>query len=375
MKNTSPFLWFLFLTTQCIFVCIAMDSTDSQTVRSIWIIRHADIAETQWSDTPLEANSRLSIYGKKQASEIARFLGHAIIGHATDSTDEESLPYTPWIFTSPFKRCVQTALAIAKFFDTKIKVEHGLAKQLTGSWGIPKNLTQLPNVLQRFDDDYESKFELPEELINFKEFQFTREFSDWWHQKYVFDKKIANYFLKLFHEEVCGDIIIITHQTEVYNIGKAIRNAKMSVLEGEDKSRIRFGTYQQYVPNRKRKLIFHAQGTIKAPETTTRKPMSFLDSPRSPPRPRKRFSYLDSNYVGSPGGIHRHTCSDATALTRLSLQDMSFPIFKSTESKNNISQPSGGTTDKQKFPKIVTLKTNASIVSPPRSRVTSKGNL
>jgi len=338
MQIMSLFLWFLFLTIQCILVCIATDSTDSQTVRSIWLIRHAE--PVIFHEDPSQAKSKLSTYGKKQALEMARFLARAIIGSAEE---EDDLPYAPWIFTSPFKPCVQTSLAIAKFFDTKIKVEHGLAEQHVGSWGIPNNFTRFPNRLKTFDDDYESKFELSEELINFKEFQFTKEFSDWWHQKHVFDKEVANYFLKLFHEDLCGDIIIITHQMEVYNIGKAIRNTEMSILQGQDKSEIHFGTYQKYATNSEGKLIFNAQGTIKVPEITTRKPMPYSISPPLH-RQRKKFSNSFFDSVGSLDEIL----------------------------KNNVSQPSSGTKERKRFVKIVGLKT---IVSPPQSAAYSRDTL
>ena len=92
---------------------------------SMWVVRHgerADVADWDWwltADRPHDPP--LTPLGKKQASAA----GDALVGQPVEC-----------IYSSPFRRCIQTSIEIADALggDLKIKIEPGLGEMLHHDW-------------------------------------------------------------------------------------------------------------------------------------------------------------------------------------------------------------------------------------------------
>lgn len=91
--------------------------------RKVWVVRHAeriDMIEPQWSLTAAEPyDPPLSPLGVKQARALAQRMASERVDH---------------LFSSPFRRTLQTASAVAEQLDLSIKVEEGASENLMACW-------------------------------------------------------------------------------------------------------------------------------------------------------------------------------------------------------------------------------------------------
>lgn len=91
----------------------------------MWVVRHgerSDVADGEWwltADRPHDPPLT------KRGHEQARAAGHALAGETVDA-----------IYSSPFRRCVQTACEIAAALGggIKVKIEPGLGEMLHHEW-------------------------------------------------------------------------------------------------------------------------------------------------------------------------------------------------------------------------------------------------
>lgn len=125
-------------------------SPASPASRTIWIARHGhryDFEYPEWFETaPRRYDPHLSEKGKKQARELAERLKDEAIAH---------------IISSPFRRCVETAHAVAETLDLTVKLEWGIGEWLNADWmtGFPETapVRELKQQFPRIDEDYTSR--------------------------------------------------------------------------------------------------------------------------------------------------------------------------------------------------------------------------
>jgi broad specificity phosphatase PhoE len=100
--------------------------------RVVWVARHAerlDFADADWAgraERPYDPP--LSVEGRRQAGALAQRLSDEPLAH---------------LFSSPFLRCVESAVAIASSRNLPVKIEAGLSEWLNRDWfnGTPELLS------------------------------------------------------------------------------------------------------------------------------------------------------------------------------------------------------------------------------------------
>lgn len=125
-------------------------SSTASTPRTVWITRHGhryDFEHPEWFETaPRRYDPHLSQRGIQQAKELAQRLKEEAIAH---------------IFSSPFRRCVETAHHVAEVLDLPVKLEWGI-----GEWLNPEWMTHFPETappwelkadFPRLDEGYTSR--------------------------------------------------------------------------------------------------------------------------------------------------------------------------------------------------------------------------
>jgi len=178
----------------------------TKAMKSIWLIRHGEKDLTkikEYMDTHRGRNYewKLSETGIKQSRRIATVL----------KEQYKNFLNPPLIFVSPFKRTIQTGLYTACYMNSTIKIEEGLLEKHHGLWDRTNMLEYFSKNLQFFDMDYQSKFPATKDKIT----PYRYEIND------AFDRSVAYHFIEMLHEGD-QDIIIFGHQTELYNMQKAI---------------------------------------------------------------------------------------------------------------------------------------------------------
>ncbi|AFY38519.1 Phosphoglycerate mutase [[Leptolyngbya] sp. PCC 7376] len=115
-------------------------------MRKVWLVRHGnrlDFIQPKWFvSAQFPYDSPLCPAGTLQARELAQRLKSEVVGH---------------IFVSPYRRTLETAMAVAIAYQLSLKVETGLGEWLNQDWmpGKPK-LTSEP--LQYADELIERNY-------------------------------------------------------------------------------------------------------------------------------------------------------------------------------------------------------------------------
>jgi broad specificity phosphatase PhoE len=168
-------------------------------VNELIVIRHGsrmDFENPEWHkqadrphDPPLTKN------GLQQAGETAGFLKGIDISH---------------LFSSPFYRAVQTADAIAKKFNLKIKVEHGFSE-----WMNPQWFNQRPRILnqQQLSQEFET-LDMNYQSYIYPEFPETPATNGLY--------KRVNYALEQIIDNYDGTIVIVGHGATIHEAGNAL---------------------------------------------------------------------------------------------------------------------------------------------------------
>jgi len=209
-------------------------------VKSIWLIRHGEkdwVKTKYYLDHFKERNYEwaLSEAGLIQSRRVAKVL----------KEQYENATTPPLIFVSPFRRTIQTALHVAYQVNSKMQIEEGLIEKHHGLWGRTAMLDYFSKYLKFFDMDYKSKFYATKEMTSPIRASDNATRSEAWEKDIIFDKNLANYFLKMLQKGK-QDIIIIGHQTEIYNIQRIITGLHRHSQSAFDK--IGYASMFQYVP-------------------------------------------------------------------------------------------------------------------------------
>lgn len=211
-----------------IMVHIAISSKDVRP-NEINLIRHAKKDPDSKFKSILNENYKweLNQSGFKNAENLGVFFYYKY----------ENLK-TPLIYTSPFLRCIQSALPIAKALNTKLRIEYALFEPFHG---FPTKLE-----IEEFykgnedyiDKTYESKFY---DISSFEEFGNMYELANMFESRvnrskvYQNHQKIANYLTTVQKEENV-DIIVVSHQDEVNGIGLFLEDPERNDRNnGQDK--------------------------------------------------------------------------------------------------------------------------------------------
>ncbi len=120
--------------------------------RTIWIARHGhryDFQYPEWFETaPRRYDPPLSELGLQQAQELAERL------------ERDATPGQLTIFSSPFRRCVTTAHAVAQQLEVPLYLESGIGEWLNPEWMTERPEIASPEELQtqfpRLDLNYRS---------------------------------------------------------------------------------------------------------------------------------------------------------------------------------------------------------------------------
>ena len=108
-------------------------SVNPSSERTIWIARHGhryDFQYPEWFETaPRRYDPPLSELGLQQAQELAERL------------ERDAKPGQLTIFSSPFRRCVTTAHAVAEQLGVPLYLEAGI-----GEWLNPDWMTEMPEI-------------------------------------------------------------------------------------------------------------------------------------------------------------------------------------------------------------------------------------
>ncbi|MDH4316222.1 MAG: histidine phosphatase family protein [Gammaproteobacteria bacterium] len=118
--------------------------------RVVWVVRHADrldFADPAWAASATHPyDPPLSPMGTRQARALAARLSTEAIAH---------------LFSSPFLRCVESALAIARTHGLCVKIEDGLSEWLNVGWfRNPPELQPVADLAARYthvDTAYSSR--------------------------------------------------------------------------------------------------------------------------------------------------------------------------------------------------------------------------
>jgi len=190
--------------------------------KSIWLIRHGEkdmTKATYYMESFREMNFdwALSENGLLQARSVAEVLREQY----------ENATNPPLIFASPFRRTMHTALYVANALNLKIQIEDGLVEKRHGLWNRTKMTDCFSKHIKYFNTHYKSKFCVTKNIIEPIAITVLDDVSRSRILKndFTFDANVANYFLKMFHEEK-QDIIIIGHQVELYNIQRVLTGSK-----------------------------------------------------------------------------------------------------------------------------------------------------
>jgi len=136
----------------------------------------------------------------------------------------------PLIYTSPFLRCIQTALPIAKALNTKLRIEYGLFDPFHGFPSKQEIEEFYKGSEDYIDETYESEindistfFEggdlYKSTIVDNKTNGSNR------HNIYENQRTMANYLTKV-QKEKNVDIIVVSHQQEMNEIGSFLENPK-----------------------------------------------------------------------------------------------------------------------------------------------------
>jgi len=137
---------------------------------------------------------------------------------------------------------MHTALHVASALDLKIQIEDGLIEKRHGLWNRTRMFDCFPKYLKYFNTHYESKFHVTKDMIEPITVHDEVSRSKILKNDFTFDENVANYFLKIFHKEN-QDIIIIGHQTELYNIQRVLTGLPK---ERAERDKIAYASMFQY---------------------------------------------------------------------------------------------------------------------------------
>jgi len=211
--------------------------------KSIWLIRHGekDMTKTAYYMEifrELNFNWALSENGLLQSCIVAGVL----------SAGYKNTANAPLIFTSPFRRTVHTALYVARAINSKIQIEDGLIEKRHGLWNRTRMFDCFPKYLKYFNKHYESKFHVTKDMIEPIDVHDEVSKTKILKNDFTFDENVANYFLNIFHEGD-QDIIIIGHQSELYNIQRVLTGFKGVPKDRSEREKITCASMFQYVVN------------------------------------------------------------------------------------------------------------------------------
>jgi len=210
--------------------------------KSIWLIRHGEkdgTMTTYFMDTFKELNYKwpLSDRGLVQSHRVATVL----------KNHYKNFENPPLIFVSPFQRTIHTGLYVANAVKSKIQIEEGLLEKRHGLWNQITMFDYFSKHLKFFNTAYKSKFRATNDRISpISAYNVTRcEISE---KDRDFDENVANYFEKMLREGK-QDIIIIGHQTELYNIQRVFTGSHRSRGNIRTCEKIKCASMFQYVLN------------------------------------------------------------------------------------------------------------------------------
>jgi len=135
---------------------------------------------------------------------------------------------TPLIYSSPFRRCIQTALPIAKALNTKVRIEYGLYEPFHGFPTEEEIKTFYEGNEDYIDEAYKS--DQYYDISSFFEgdmLETTVAPSDPKTREAVYQnqRKMADYFSEV-QDEQRVDIIVVSHQQEMNEIGFFLQDPK-----------------------------------------------------------------------------------------------------------------------------------------------------
>jgi len=209
---------------------LRINSTESN---HIWLVRHVEKSKlhnyyhVDWPEEnykwPISA-----INGEKNAKEIASFFQEI---YSPNNDSEVTEDTQPLIYASPFLRTLETAIPIAKALKTKIRIEYGLFEHIHG---IPtkKEINEfISNQEIYIDSDYSTPDYIIETIKELKLHKFC--------ERTACMKAISNIFVEIMgtyirnqQEEEKRDIIVVTHQEQVYGIGNSLlKNTESNIEE------------------------------------------------------------------------------------------------------------------------------------------------
>jgi len=215
----------------------------TENAKSIWLIRHGEKDMTKNTYYMLmhgELNYEwaLSENGLVQSRTVAGML----------KEQYENAINPPLIFTSPFRRTIHTALFVASALNLKIQIEDGLVEKRHGLWNRTKMANCFSKYLKYFDNHYQSKFyptrDIIEPVIVYDDLSRSKILKN----ECAFDENVAHYFLKMLHDGN-QDIIIIGHQSELFNMQSVITGFNRLGYERAEYEKIACASMFQYVLN------------------------------------------------------------------------------------------------------------------------------
>jgi len=178
-------------------------------MKSIWLIRHAYGEK----DHGKIKNYMDAYKGRNHEWELSEPGLKKLLRISAISREQyANFINPPFIFVSPFKQTIQTGLYAAYYINSTLKIEEGLLGKYHGLWDRTKMLEYFSKNLQFFDMEYQSRFPATEDKISSFKWEIDHD---------CFDRSVAYYFIDMLYKEN-RDIIIIGHQTELYNIQKWI---------------------------------------------------------------------------------------------------------------------------------------------------------
>jgi broad specificity phosphatase PhoE len=237
--------------TLCFLTSLILTATETNE-NKIWIIRHVDKEPNKhYFYMNLFPNENykweISENGKSDAELIGNFFER-----------EYKHKKIPIIYSSSFLRCIQTATPIAKQLKTKIRIENGFIESFHGLGTKTEMLDLYANYSKYIDFSFKPQL-TAQRLRDLQLVQYTDEDEVEKRQKFmaIQHKLIQN--LIVGQEVERKDIIIITHQKQVYKFGRSLVSSKFSSyplyeLDYVKKIRsINAGDFYEYAKNEEQK--------------------------------------------------------------------------------------------------------------------------
>jgi len=208
---------------------------------TINLVRHADKKKEdveKYSKQEPNKNYEWELDGIKKPGGVmaAYFLGV----HFYYKYENSKIP--PLIYTSPFCRCIQTAIPIAKALNTKIKIEYGLFEPLHG-FPTKEEIQFFYDGNEKYiDTEYESKYYKIFDFINSDGFMYEltqnenvkiydKEKEKLKNLRYQNRKMMTEYFKNVQREER-NDIIVVSHKEALRTIGNLLIDPESVVPSG-----------------------------------------------------------------------------------------------------------------------------------------------